>query len=467
MSESLLERTAGAVGRAFKAYQIGRGSIPQPFGGPGGAVPMVFWGSTATPIDAGIRVGSTAGIIDYTKSSLIMAVVNWVGTVLAQAPMQVAQREGEKVWMPLPEHPLPNLIEHPNGHFTGEDYWKAFAYYWLTNGNVYLYKARNGAGQVVELWLLDSEFVYPYWSAGNFIDGYRYSPFTGAGMSGRDIPVEDMVHFRFLIDPYNHRMGMAPTRALFDELLTDEAASQYSMHAMQNLGVPPFVISPKPRQDGYYNFDEQQIKDEMMFRLTGAERGKPLVFKQPVDVAHFGFSANDMALDKIRQNPESRVAAVLGVPSIVLGFESGMQRSIYNNMKAAQEHAWQNFVIPTQKLLSAVLREHLLPEFEPNWEQFRIQFDLSNIAALQQDKNELFAREISAWVNGIKKRNEVRSAIGLETDDSEAVYFVEPGVKVAGEPSPMADAGRATLRPPVLQPGKPEKTLELVVNNSG
>ena len=464
MSESLIERAAGVAGRAIKAFQVGRGSLVQPVGGPGHSVPSVFWGSTAVPIEAGIRIGAS-GSFDYTKSSLIMAVVNWVGTVLAQAPMQVAQKEAEKVWMPLADHPLPDLIEHPNGFFTGEDYWKAFAYYWLTNGNVYLYKARNGAGQVVELWLLDSEFVSPYWEPGHFIDGYRYSPFTASGTSSREIPVDDIIHFRFLIDPYDHRMGMAPTRALFEELLTDEAASSYSVHAMQNLGVPPFVISPKPRQDGYYNFDEQQIKDEMMFRLTGAERGKPLVFKQPVDVASFGFSANDMALDKIRQNPESRVAAVLGVPSIVLGFESGMQRSIYNNMKAAQEHAWQNFVLPTQKLLAAVLREHLLPDFEADWERYRIQFDLSNIAALQQDKNELYAREISAWVNCIKKRSEVRSALGYETDESEAVYFIEPGLKEPGNPAPMADAQRATLRPPVLQPGKPEKNLELVVNH--
>ena len=53
-------------------------------------------------------------------------------------------------------------------------------------------------------------------------------------------------------------------------------------------------------------------------------------------------------------------------------------------------------------------------------------FDRSAVAALQEDRNELFKRESDAYRFGIKKRTEARSALGLETDPEDEVYFVSP-----------------------------------------
>jgi hypothetical protein len=53
-------------------------------------------------------------------------------------------------------------------------------------------------------------------------------------------------------------------------------------------------------------------------------------------------------------------------------------------------------------------------------------FDRSAVAALQEDRNELFKRESDAYRFGIKKRSEARSALGLETEPEDEVYFVSP-----------------------------------------
>ena len=142
---------------------------------------------------------------------------------------------------------------------------------------------------------------------------------------------------------------------------------------------------------------------------------------------------------------------MLGVPAIVLGFEVGLERSIYSNLKAAQEQAWTNFVIPTQDYVTAVLSDQLLYETIVTdngvWpgaqdETYRVIFDRSGVQALQPDRNELFTREVNAWRAGLKKRSESRSALGLETGPEDEVYFVEPGQATAALP---VDQGAAAM----------------------
>jgi HK97 family phage portal protein len=399
------------------------------------------------------------GASDMTLSSIIMASVNWAGTTLPSAPIQVQINKGIKIWETIPDHPLCSLLEDPNPYFSGITYWKAFAYWWLVYGNVYYYKARNAAGAVVELWLLDSRAVVPTWRGGmsTGLDVfetqqdagsqlvYRYS---GQGLPA-EIPPEDILHFRYGMDPNNHLLGLSPVRALLLEIGVDEEISTYTTQIMRNFGVPSFIVSPKPSADNIYNFDAKALDDDIRARTSGAFRGKPLVFNKPMELGTFGFSPDQMGVEKLSRRPETRVCAVLGVPAIVLGFEVGLERSIYSNLRAAQEQAWVNFVIPTQDYIAEVLEDNLLSENivteDGNWsgadaENYRVIFDRSTVGALQEDRNALFAREVDAYKFGVKKRSEARSALGLDSGPEDDVYFVEPGAQAAtggGMPLPL------------------------------
>jgi HK97 family phage portal protein len=394
------------------------------------------------------------GSSDLTMSSLVMACVNWAGTTIPSAPMQVVQQKDVKTWEPIPEHPLVELIADPNPYYSGITYWKAFAYWWLVYGNVFFYKARNESGAVVELWLLDSRAVIPEWTIETDNNErtiyYRYS---GQGLPGI-IPYEDIIHLRYGIDPNRPLLGLPPVRSLMYEVAVDQEVSIYSTQIMQNFGIPAFLVAPKPTSDGIYKMSAPDMDADIQKRTSGALRGKPLVFNKPMDITAFGFSPDQMAVEKVSRRPESRVCAVLGVPAIVLGFEVGLERSIYSNLKAAQEQAWTNFVIPTQDYITAVLSDQLLYETiitdKGTWpgvedDTYRVIFDRSGVQALQPDRNELFTRESLAYKSGIKKRSECRSALGLETEPADEVYFIEP--LPAGQTPGLfpADTGAAAM----------------------
>jgi HK97 family phage portal protein len=373
--------------------------------------------------------------MDLTLSSLVMACVNWAGTTIPSAPMQVLQQKDVKTWEPIEDHPLVELIADPNPFYSGITYWKAFAYWWLVHGNVFFYKARNEQGAVVELWLLDSRAVVPEWTIlPDTNDRTIYYRYSGQGIASI-IPSEDIIHLRYGIDPNRPLLGLPPVRSLLYEIGVDTEVSVYSTQIMQNFGIPAFLVAPKPSSDGIYKMNASDMDADIQKRTTGALRGKPLVFNKPMDITAFGFSPDQMAVEKISRRPESRVCAVLGVPAIVLGFEVGLERSIYSNLKAAQEQAWTNFVIPTQDYVTAVLSDQLLYETivtdNGTWigaqdETYKVVFDRSGVQALQPDRNELFTREVDAYRAGVKKRSEARSALGLETDPADEVYFVQP-----------------------------------------
>jgi phage portal protein BeeE len=224
-------------------------------------------------------------------------------------------------------------------------------------------------------------------------------------------------------------------KSLINEIAADAEISTYTTQIMRNFGIPAFLVAPKPTSDGIYKMSAADMDSDIQKRTSGALRGKPLVFNKPMDITAFGFSPDQMGVEKISRRPESRVCAVLGVPAIVLGFEVGLERSIYSNLKAAQEQAWTNFVIPTQDYVTAVLSDQLLYETIVTdsgvWpglgdETYRVIFDRSGVQALQPDRNELFTREVDAYRAGVKKRSEARSALGLETDPEDEVYFVQP-----------------------------------------
>ena len=181
-----------------------------------------------------------------------MACVNWAGTTIPSAPIQVQIQKDIKVWETIPDHPLVDLIADPNPYYSGITYWKAFAYSWLVYGNVFFYKARNAQGAVVELWLLDSRSVTPEWETDP--DGsnrriiYRYK---GTGLD-TVLAYEDVIHFRYGIDPDAPLLGLAPVKSLMYEIAADAEISTYTTQIMRNFGIPAFLVAPKPTSDGIY-----------------------------------------------------------------------------------------------------------------------------------------------------------------------------------------------------------------------
>lgn len=425
-------------------------AIPFPAdGGQGWAT----WNQYANPyLNTNLNYKNEAG--DLSGSSLVMAAVNWGGTVLPESPVQVLRKSADDTLTPVEAHPMTELLAHPTrhyvgdrerGYYAGELLWKAFMFSWIVDGNVYFRKVRNAAGQPVQLWYEPHFTIRPRWPQ----DGREFISYYEVLRNGLWYRVEsdDVIHFRYGIDPTNDRLGLSPVASLYREIFTDNERARYSALILRNGGVIPWLLSPDPALSGATGLSAQEIKSAWEYATTGDNVGRPMVLSGAVKAQRVGSSPDEMLVDKASIIPEERVAAVLGIPAAVLGFGAGLEQTkVGATMRELREQAYEGFVIPTQRLIAGELRSQLLPDFGDTTDLV-VKHDLSGVRVLQDDHNALYQRETLAYEKGIITRAEARSALGLKTTPEDDVYFVLPASERAEIEAPPQDAADTLLKP--------------------
>jgi HK97 family phage portal protein len=357
---------------------------------------------------------------DLTQNRLIMSAVNFLGRNLPEAPIEVVEPKADGTRSVVFAHPLTKLFARPNRFYTGDLLWKSFGLSWIISGNVFFYKVRNKLGEVIELWYLPHFAIEPRWSGNNFIDYYAYSV---DGQEHRIAPA-DIVHLRNGIDPHNTRMGLSDVASALREIYTDNEAANFSALLMKNSGVPPFALIPKNDLTGLKPEDISRLQNSFMRKITGDERGKPAVSTKAFDLVKTGFSPEELDLSKLRRLPEETIASLTGIPAVVLQFGAGLEHSTYANYNEARTSAYEDVIVPLWRYIQAELTHQLLADFDKTTRQ-SVQFNLSEVRALQDDQNKLFNRLATAYKSDFMKRSEARSRIGLPVEDADAVYFSE------------------------------------------
>ncbi len=423
---NLLRRTYAAIKAAFRFTGAG--------GGSGQTWSAYNWFSGYFN-NSSVNFTQEAG--DLVQSSLVMAAVNWLGRVLPDAPLQIVEADKNGKETPVIGHPAIDLLKRPNPYYGGANLWKGFALGWITPGDVYFYKMRNRLGLVYQLWYLPSDMITPIWpeDGSEFISRYEYRP------DGRiaQIDPDDIIHFRNGLDPKTQgRTGLSPVASVLREVCADNEVPLYHWLLLKAGGAPPVVLSLKDGQAGV-EFNAAEIKSKYIAATSGDQRGKVFVSGNAVELTKVGFSPSEMDLKMLRHLPESRFASVIGIAKETLGFGVADTSSTYNNVTSADARSIQTYVRPLWSYIEDELTHQLGPDFglKPNQ---RFDFDLSEIAALQEDRNELFTRETLAYEKGVKKRSEAREALGLDSGPQDEVYFVlsaEEQKALEPEPPPL------------------------------
>lgn len=376
---------------------------------------------------------------DRLGSSVIMAPLLWIARNFPEAPVTVVDADNEKV----DQHPMVRLLRRPNRHYSGIVLWMASILSWVVDGNAYWIKVRNGMGGVVELWWVPHWMIEPKGDAQELVTHYTYTP---DGQPVR-LEVDDVVHFRYGLDPHQPRKGLSPLNSVLREVFTDDEAANFSASLLHNLGVPGLLISPEG--DTHLSKDEADAtKAYVEEQFSGDRRGKPLVNRGPTKVQEFGFSPEQMVLRDLRRIPEERVSGVLGVAAIVAGLGAGLDRSTFSNFHEAREAAWEENIIPTQRLMSEELRHQLLPDFDSD-ATHEVVFDLSNVRVLQADRVKEAERLKTLYEAGLIRRDEGRSELGLETAPVDEVYRVrltDMLVPASQSPQPVETRSRKAVK---------------------
>lgn len=351
-------------------------------------------------------------------NSAVVASLRWVARNYPKAPM-IVQRLNGSAYETIADHPALALLRKPCAGMPGRVLGQAIALSLVLDGNAYLYRVRDGNGKLAELQYLMHGCVNPVAGKDTPISYYEYR----AGGSTYRLEPQDIIHIRDGVDPTNPALGWSGLKSVVNEILSDQEASDYTYAVLRNLGITGLVVSPVG--DDFITEDQAELlKKRLLQDTTGDQRGEPLVLSQPVTVSSPGFSPEQMALDKIRSIPESRICAVIGIPAMVLDLVSGAERRTYSNYEEARSAALEDWLIPLYQLIDDTLTWELLPEFGGSGDE-RITRDLTQISALQEDANSLAQRAVNLYTGGIFTRAKALRLLGEQAGPEDEIYYLD------------------------------------------
>lgn len=371
------------------------------------------WNSRAGAWDV-----STMG--NGASNSAVTACLQVLGTSFSEAPLAIVKVDNEGYEQEVVNHPLINLMRRPNPYMSGDIVQQYIINAMHVSGDAYLLKQKNNAGQLVALYPLMPEEVNPKGNKEDLITHYEYETNNQKFI----IKPEDIVHIRLGLDPNNHKKGFAPLRSVLREIYGDESAGQLATALLSNSGVPSVLISPRTEYAPTPE-EAEQIARTYQEKTAGKNKGKPLVITGAMKVEKMAFSPTELDIGTLRRVPEERISAVLGVPAILAGLGSGLAHATYSNAETLREFFTENKLIPLWKQVGEEITQQILLKDYEGDDSMSAYYDYSEVRALQQDMDELFNRLNVGVQGGWITVAEAREQVGLPTNDSQNVYYLD------------------------------------------
>lgn len=361
-----------------------------------------------TPTSAQLGPGAAA------NNSAIEACLAVIAASIIEPPIG-AYRPGptggaKRVPAPLPA--LMSVLARPNPSLQFSTMLAFAVLSTRTDGNGYWRKVRSGdpvLGNVVQLWPIAPDRITPYTRPGSddFITAYEYVDEHGRSSM---LDPTNVVHFRYGLDPDDHRLGYAPLRKLLSEVSADEQATRYAARLLANLAVNGLTLSFDKDSPAIDQAQADELKARISAAYGGDNVGGAAVLSPGATLTALGFSPEQMDLGTLHRVPEERICAVLSVPAAMVGLGVGLEHSIYNNVRQAEEHFTERMLIPEWRAVASTLTMSLVPDFTSEKAIF-LDFDLSNVRALQEDQDALATRLVTLVAGGILTEDEARAML--------------------------------------------------------
>lgn len=417
------------------------------------------------------RIDYKAEVGDLDLNSLAMAVVNYKASRIPEAEPCVVTRDEQGTKERDFTHPAASLIRRPNQFNVWANYVGAAVCSWCFKGDAYFWKNRSLAA-IEELWYLPHFLVRPRWpddggspstvqwatthgeKAGDlnpFLSHYQYN---APGRPPVLYPARDILHLKRYTSAVNPREGVGVFEPLYKELYSDKRMALFTAAIMTNMGIQVPVFSPKDHDDEIEETDAEHMKALWMAKTTGDRAGEPVVMPVAVDIEKFGFTPQEMNLSELCLIPESRVAAVTGIPASTLQLLVGLQNGTsYASSEQARQQGFEEVILPLLRVWGEAFTWGLLREFDGT-EGATLEFDTTNVRVLQEDVDSLYRREIEVFRAGGTTYDQFLSAIGkAPVGPPLGDVRLVPGLSSPISPEQLI--ARATAEPPEPSNGAP------------
>lgn len=353
----------------------------------------------------------------YKKNSAVSACSTKLQLTFPEPPL-LAGYEEEGRFIPDHSHPISALLRQPNQDMGMVEFLQFAITYNPIGGNCYIWKQRSASGKVVALYPFSDLQVTPIAgrnTSEGFVRHYEFDPGDG---NVTIIPKEDMIHWKWMVDPEYPYKGIGAIALSAREVDKDNEATAYIFALLKNNAVPPLVVNLEEDDDS----SQEEIDAMGRKWIQKHSKGQPAFISAGMKVTQLGYDLNKLASDTLSDLPETRIAANFHVPPSVAGLNVGVKRSDYGDT-AARKAFTEETLMALWRSFSSELHNGLKDEF-PMGNNFTLQFDVSRVGALQELKKDQRQSVNELWKSGLVTRAEAKQELGIKPLPGDDVYYV-------------------------------------------
>lgn len=354
----------------------------------------------------------------------------------SEPPLVAVNENDEYVY----DDPVSLLFAKPNPTMSGALLLSYAGLFCGLSGNAYLYKLRNGKGEVVQLHIFNDAQIKPIPGASitNPISHYNY--YYADKYEPIQIPTEDIIHLRGHIhDPSNILKSISPIQLVSRSIDSGNALDELIYSTLRNHATPNTIVTTREEltEDQAASLAEKwKDKFSLKPKLT-----RETVAFLPVDmlVQTIGMKFDELESDKLWGKFETAVCSAYRVDPIVAMVYSSGQNKTYANY----EEAMRGFTTYTRMAYWNSWQSQIQSALVGEFENTRVEFDTRFVQALQPTPGEKQQIALDAYAGGLITRNEGRSLIGFETTDVDGdSFFAQPSPpQPSPEPTPKQLTG--------------------------
>jgi HK97 family phage portal protein len=353
----------------------------------------------------------------YNLNSIASACIAMIATSISEAELKVYREIENDEPEEIPDHWLKNLIRYPNDYISEFELWELTAIYAFAGGSANWLLLNSNAEGIEQGIAPDSiVFLRPDLLTIKERDNmgnpllYEYRPEGSAEVI--HYPAHQVVRFA-MMNPLDHTEGLSPLVRVVRELGIDNKASDFTKAFFENGAILAGILSTEQEVDST-TADAIEKRWWQKFGFGSKGVGKTAVLGKGVKYQQLALNFKDMEFESVRSFVETRICSVLGVDPVLLPSWVGIKHGgKYSNYAEARRHLWQETLIPFLRRIESKLNSQLLVYEDGVY----CKFDLSHIAALQENEKEKWERIITAFEKGVIKLGQAQHLLGVEIDE--------------------------------------------------
>lgn len=322
----------------------------------------------------------------YQKNIIVFRAVSLVAQGAASVPWRLFEQQEE-----ILQHPLLDLLHHPNPNQGGASFIESVLTYKLLAGNSYVEAITDEAGQPVELYTLRPDRMQVVPGKCGIPEAYIYT----VGGRSRQIPVNildgksDILHLK-TFHPLNDWYGMSPLEAAAQGVDQHNEVSAHNLSLLQNGGRPSGMLHINARTDDPTPLTADQrdtLKNELSSAYEGSlNAGRIMVLEGDIQWKELGLSPKDLDFSEGKRLSAREISQAFGVPPMLVGVPGD---ATFANYREARLNLWEDTILP--------LLDGLCDEFN-HWltsrygKDLKLQFDIDGIPALSERRENIWKK---------------------------------------------------------------------------